>query len=312
MISPLWSVTIPSYNAAAYIAETLESVISEGIDKDKMEIVVVDNCSTDNTAEIVEKVGKGRVRLVTNEKNVGPIGNFNKCIEAAKGDLVHMLHADDLIKKGFYTRFETLFNHYSEVNLICCNSELIDGEGVIIRSYAPMSTLDNPSNDVSEMIYGNPMLAPAIVVRKAAYDKLGGFDTSLTYVGDWDMWTRVVFNLKGLFIQDTLAQYRVHNHSDTAVKYATGVSILEYEKIFNKFTAIGLPIKPEKAHARLRSLATEYYKFYYYSNNDVGAQNMLSLYKRHSSSLEVLKLWSYFTVRKFLGGVNRTLFGRIA
>lgn len=294
----LWSVTIPSYNGREFIEETLRSVLAQDPGPDKMEIVVVDNCSTDDTAQIVQRVGQGRIKLVVNEKNLGAYGNFNKCVEVAEGELVHMLHADDLVKPGFYEKFEQLFNANSDVNIISCRADVIDAVGNVMYQNNAIQSLLSPSNDISELLYTNPIFCPTVVVRKKAYDKLGGFDTRFVYTGDWEMWARIIYNLKGLSIEDVLAKYRWHVQNDSFKSMATGANVFDHERLFNKFLEQGYTIDKSKIAAVLKKIAGENYAFNSSAGNSAAAANMLTFYKRYASASDEAILVSKARLKK--------------
>ena len=300
MNEPLWSVTIPTYNAAEYLEQTLKSVLNQGIDVEKMEIIVVDNCSTDNTAEIVKSVGGSRIKLFVNDKNLGAFGNFNRCVEVASGEFIHLLNADDLIKPGFYQKVEEAFAQYPQVHLVCCNADFINENSVITGPVPVPTWLAQPTNDISEMLYRNPLLTPAVVVKKSAYEQLGGFDIQFKFVGDWEMWARVTYNLGAFCIPDVLAEYRVHSQSTTSNLHATGADMLDFEKIFTKFSQLGYPINEEKKRKRLSDIAKYYYELYVVSGNEIGAKNMMGLYERSTSKVDALMLASKVGLKKLL------------
>jgi len=79
LIGPTVSVCIPVYNGSAYIAESIESVLGQTY-KDLC-IIILDNCSTDGTADIIRKFKDSRIRYIRNEKNIGLVKNHNRCIE---------------------------------------------------------------------------------------------------------------------------------------------------------------------------------------------------------------------------------------
>lgn len=300
MYKPLWSVTIPTYNAAEYLGETLESVLNQGINVEKMEIIVVDNCSTDNTAEIVKSVGGSRIKLFVNDKNLGAYGNFNRCVEVASGEFIHLLNADDLIKPGFYQRVEEAFAQHPQVHLVCCNADFIDENSVITGPVPVITCLGQPTNDISEMLYRNPLLTPTVVVKKNAYEQLGGFDIQFKFVGDWEMWARVAYNLGAFCIPDVLAEYRVHSQSTTSNLHATGADMLDFEKVFARFSQLGYPINEKKKRKRLSDIAKYYYELYVVSGNEIGASNMIGLYKRSTSKMDALILAGKVGLKNFL------------
>jgi glycosyltransferase involved in cell wall biosynthesis len=93
---PLWSVMIPTFNRTEYLPRTLESVLAQDPGRDKMQIEVVDNCSTTDDPEPVVRAAAGDgITFTRNSQNLGSMRNFNRCIERANGYLVHILHDDD-------------------------------------------------------------------------------------------------------------------------------------------------------------------------------------------------------------------------
>ena len=107
---PFWSVMVPVYMPNQFLEEALESVLCQGIGKDRMQIRVIDNCSPEqDVGERVTRIGGDRIEFSTNDRNLGLAGNWNQCVKQAKGDWIHILHHDDLVLPGFYRRFEALF-----------------------------------------------------------------------------------------------------------------------------------------------------------------------------------------------------------
>jgi glycosyltransferase involved in cell wall biosynthesis len=97
---------IPTYNPRAeYLEETLSSVLQQDPGPDRMQIEVIDDGSTDRTAsEITRRVGAGRVTFHGEPQNRGLANTWNRCLERARGDWVHILHQDDFVVPGFYDR----------------------------------------------------------------------------------------------------------------------------------------------------------------------------------------------------------------
>src|SRR6266480_6472474 len=101
---PFWSVMIPTYNPRAdYLEESLHSVLQQDPGPEQMQIEVIDDCSMDNTSsELVCRVGAGRVAFHAEPQNRGLANTWNRCIERARGNWVHILHQDDIVLPGFY------------------------------------------------------------------------------------------------------------------------------------------------------------------------------------------------------------------
>src|SRR3954452_4019788 len=94
---PFWSVMIPTYNCAKYLAQTLTSVLAQDPGPKIMQIEVIDDHSQDDPATIVAEVGRGRIAFHQQPGNVGHIRNFDTCLQRAKGRIVHLLHGDDFV-----------------------------------------------------------------------------------------------------------------------------------------------------------------------------------------------------------------------
>src|SRR5688572_16156987 len=94
---PLVSICMPTYNAAEYLHDAIASALAQTFSD--FELLIVDNCSTDNTLEIVAEFARSdsRIRVVRNPSNVGLVGNFNRCLIGARGEWVKFLLADDLL-----------------------------------------------------------------------------------------------------------------------------------------------------------------------------------------------------------------------
>src|SRR6476659_2783793 len=101
---PYWSVMIPTYKPRAdYLKQTLRSILQQDPGSEQMQIEVIDDCSMDDTAsEVTPRVGAGRVTFHAEPKNRGLDNTWNRCLERARGDWVHILHQDDFVLPKFY------------------------------------------------------------------------------------------------------------------------------------------------------------------------------------------------------------------
>ena len=225
-IRPLWSVMIPIYNGMQYLQSTLESILMQDQGIDKMQIEVIDDCSTDgDVAELVFKVSKGRINYFKHEKNKGLLRNTETCINRARGFYVHILHADDQIKEGFYKEIDTLFNQFPEI-------------GAAFTDHEHMDSFGNPvweSEKISKHwgVYDNFILTIAkkcviqycsIVVKRATYEKLGcfyGFESG----EDWLMWVRIAANYPIAYSPKVLAKYRVLHMNTTSISLTSGQNL---------------------------------------------------------------------------------------
>jgi len=208
---PRWSVMIPAYNAERTIAETLRSVLSQALSEGDMQIAVVDNVSTDETLAVVERTvaayaSRGRVEIYRNPSNLGMVGNFNSCLRLARGELVHLLHADDFIRPGFYAAVEARMQQHPEAELCAARVFAIDSHGEL--EYITNRLARSGELTVFEVAYENQLYPPGVVVRRAGYERVGGYSNVISYLPDWEMWTRLLEHRPGVFLNEPLACYR--------------------------------------------------------------------------------------------------------
>lgn len=213
---PAWSVMIPTFNCASYLATTLESVLGQDPGPEQMQIEVIDDCSTkDNPGEVVQRIGKGRVGFYQKPKNEGVVANFNSCITRSQGHLVHILHGDDFVCPGFYAQLEEAARQYPQVSLIAARSLFVDEEGVIMGVTERLRELESPSSNPATFFYRSPLQTPGIVVRRSFYEARGGFLPGLVHTADVEMWSRAVGRAGGVVLKQPLACYRVFAQNDS-------------------------------------------------------------------------------------------------
>jgi glycosyltransferase involved in cell wall biosynthesis len=224
---PFWSVMIPTYNCANYLVETLKSVLAQDPGSDQMQIEVVDDYSTkDDPEAIVREIGKGRVSFFRQPQNMGPIPNFNTCIQRAQGHWVHILHGDDMVLPGFYSRLRESLAKEPTVGAAFCRHIFVDENG----EWQWLSALERETagiipNWIERLAISQRIETPSIVVRRSVYEKLGGFHLELFHTADWEMWKRIAVHYPVWFEPQPLAYYRRHSASHTSTLIRTGANI---------------------------------------------------------------------------------------
>jgi glycosyltransferase involved in cell wall biosynthesis len=213
-----WSVMVPTYNPRTdYLEETLRSVLQQDPGPEQMQIEVIDDCSSDNTAsEVVRRIGAGRVMFHRESENRGLANAWNRCIERARGHWVHILHQDDIVLPGFYDALRKGAEQ-SHAGAIFCRHAIANSNGHWIR----LSELHRESAGLLEdwhaKIAAQQLVqCAAIAVRRRVYEQLGGFLPRLHYVADWEMWQRIACQFPVCFEPSILACYRLHGSSATS------------------------------------------------------------------------------------------------
>ena len=251
---PTWSVMIPVHNCADFLEVALTSVVTDLRARDDVEIVVVDDMSTDAPEVVVARCGAGMVDYVRLDRPYGAVGNFNECIKRSRGELVHVLHGDDAVKPGFYAAMERPLRDGSAIAAVC-RTEYIDAEGTpcrVTRSEVPNGGVWHEVLDALAM--SNRVRPSGIVIARSAYERVGGYRFDLPHAADWEMWARVAVAGPIWFVDEVLARYRVHESQDTATRVRTGLNITERREAIE---VVGTYL-PAERRGRVRRRALRY------------------------------------------------------
>jgi hypothetical protein len=250
---PLWSVMIPTFNCAELLRQTLTSVLSQDPGSDKMQIEVVDDCSTkDDPEAVVTELGRGRVEFYRKPKNEGAIPNFNTCIERSRGELVHILHGDDWVLPGFYEEVDRAFAAAPEAGMAIVRAFLTDETGEIEMLAARGAADVGPHWEFRNHFWSNDFFTPGLVFRRHALEALGGFRTDLVHVADWEITARVYRKLGALYVNKPLCCYRFFPGNDTGRLAAKGENLLDQLRFFMIAATAGYPVSLE---ANVRNLS---------------------------------------------------------
>ena len=131
---PLVTIAIPTYNRAdGYLREALESALSQTYEK--IEIVVSDNCSMDNTESVVRSFSDSRIQYFRQPTNIGANNNFNFCVQVAKGEYFLLLHDDDLIDHDFIDVCLRKANYATNYGIIRTGTRIINGKGYVVEEF---------------------------------------------------------------------------------------------------------------------------------------------------------------------------------
>jgi glycosyltransferase involved in cell wall biosynthesis len=220
---PLWSVMIPAYNCAAFLPETLQSVLKQALSPDQMQIEVVDDASTDvDVKALVEQIGKGRIQYYRQPQNVGSLKNFETCINRAQGHLVHLLHGDDKVRNGYYGKMEKLFNQHPEAGAAFCRYAYINEKNTFLHYPGIEAKEDGILNNWLVRIATRQRIQYcAITVKREVYETLGGF-YGVPYGEDWEMWVRLAAHYPVAYTPEVLAEYRRHAVSISGKAFLNG------------------------------------------------------------------------------------------
>ena len=230
---PLWSVIIPTYNCANYLKETLTSVLAQDPGEASMEIIVVDDHSTkDDPEAVVKEFGKGRVKFIRQEKNVGKVKNYEAGLRASRGRYIHQLHGDDLVYNSFYKEMEAIFNESPSAGAAFSITNYIDSKSRITGVTGMIQDNEGIVPDMLEKLYTQQYIqTPSMVVKREVYETIGCFDRRLNCMEDWEMWIRIANNYPIAVSNKVLAAYRSHQENATNSTFKDGTALKTHQLI---------------------------------------------------------------------------------
>ncbi len=211
VVQPIWSVMIPVYNTYAYLEECLKSIIEQDRGLDMMQIMVVDDASTDGDVEqLVKRVGAGRIGYFRQPMNVGKLRNFETCIKLSQGKYVHLIYGDNFLVKDFYLEIESLFEDFPRIGAAFTEFEYIDEQGHKIWEHTRLRVLRGVlKNWLLTIAKKQEVQPPAMVIKRSTYEQLGAY-YAVECCEFWEMSTRIAAHFEVAYCPRVLSKYRVH------------------------------------------------------------------------------------------------------
>lgn len=231
---PFWSVMIPTYNPVpGYLEQTLNSVLQQHPGPQEMQIELIDDGSTDFDPEVfLWRMGAPAVSFYRQPRHVGIGGNWNTCLDRARGQWVHLFHQDDLVLPGFYRRLREGVKTDPRIGAAFCQHFMVDGKGSrrFLMSRLKQETPGIVADWLEYVFVGLSFQTPSIVVKRSVYEEVGGFDVTFEYALDWDMWKRIAPRYPLWFEPEPLACYRRHERATTRGLMRSGRNIAEIRR----------------------------------------------------------------------------------
>jgi glycosyltransferase involved in cell wall biosynthesis len=208
---PRVSICIPTYNRANIIAATVDTILAQSYTD--FELVVVDNCSTDGTQEIINGIKDSRLRFVRNEYNCGLILNQNRAIEEGQGEFIAVLHDHDFYHPDLVKRSVDILDGNPGVGVVCSGMHLVDPdqpERIIrtdIQPWAPVMS-GKEMRRIMMREWNSPIAAPTAMVRRRCYEEAGTFIAEYGGAADRELWLRIFRKWDCAYIAEPLAKLR--------------------------------------------------------------------------------------------------------
>lgn len=265
---PLVSIVVPTFNCASYLRLAVQSVLDQ--DYPEKEIIVVDDGSTDNTAEILAEFGSRIV--VINQPNSGIAAARNIGLQSSHGDLIAFLDSDDYWLPGKLRRQVEYLSAHPEVGAVYCGwhewRPTAHADVDIKKEWLEAMRTDGIQSSESGMLYNQLLqdciiLTSTLLLRREIREGVGLFDSTLRRGQDYDYWLRMSRLTHIHKLSATLVLYRIHTESITHKPHQVNYPCVVIEKALGQWGYVGPDGTVTPPRAIRRVLAKHWFDFGY-------------------------------------------------
>lgn len=209
MSTPVISVLMAVRNGIRFVNEAVTSILTQT--ESRFEFLIIDDGSTDGTAQCLEQIEDERVSVVRQD-NVGLTKSLNRLLAKARGQFIARMDADDCsLPKRFSRQIDFLTRHPSAVAVGSDVIYMNEFGRRLFRRRMPSSHAEIDACHLSG--WGGFLVHPSVMMRADAVREVGGYDESLTFCQDYDLWTRLALQGQLANLPEPLLLYRYHDRS---------------------------------------------------------------------------------------------------
>ena len=253
---------VPCHNYGRYLEDCVGSALSSDLD---VEVVVVDDASTDDSAEVAAGLTArdSRVRLIRHRRNLGHIRTYNDGLAAATGDYVALVSADDALTPGALTRAVHLLDALPSVGFVYGHPVTFSGSPPTARTRVRgWATWTGEEWLAQRFRRGrNPIRSPEVVIRRALGEELGWYDERLPHTADLALWLLAAARADvGRVVGADQAYYRMHDHNMHRAVFGMAEArgaVYDINARWACFEIVLRRLGPELDAARLRAAAAK-------------------------------------------------------
>lgn len=221
MTPPLVSVVMPVLNQQDYIRLAIDSILSQTLAD--FELIIIDDGSTDDTAQIIRTYIDKRIVTIKNEQNCGIAASLNRGIENARGKYIARMDADDISLPGRLKKQVDFMEANPEIGVLGSNAEVIDGKG---NTKYSIKFPESHHLILWSFFFFDPIVHPSVMFRRDLVTQMGGYRdlrerTQDSFPEDYDLWTRLVQTTWFSNLADVLLKLRKHESGTTHVHLAS-------------------------------------------------------------------------------------------
>jgi glycosyltransferase involved in cell wall biosynthesis len=254
-------VMIPTWEPDPHhLGEALRSVLAQAREREAFQVAIVDDASTRFDGEaFLRAMGATDVTFHRHRRHLGIADNWNRCLQLARGQRIHVLHQDDFVRDGFYARVGAGLDNHPEAGAAFVQPAYVDATGRPLPIGVQVADHPGILDDWLEHIFvGLKFACVGVVVRRSVYERLGGFDSQFRYCLDWDMWQRIAVSTPIWYESARLACCRFHATSATQRLRRSGRTLVEIAQSIERGRAYLDPVTGSSVADRARANYTEW------------------------------------------------------
>lgn len=311
--TPKISILVPTFNYAEYIERALDSIISQNFES--YEVIISDDASSDNTDSIVRPyVEKDeRFHFFRHEKNLGMAGNWNWCLDMAKGEYIKFLFADDeLTTSDALANYAAMLDKHPDALLATSARRLINDESQEIGIWNIISRDGVHSGDkiIREcLINGTNIIGEPSAVIFRNKNPPFKFDPTFRQIIDLNMWISLCTNSSCVYTSRPLCSFRIHSGQQSAVNKRGDFARSEEARLFDKHFD-SLLEKSGTFNEKIKCWSILYFhrhRLGKMSNRTPEEENLFTRIKARFAPLQSVLLWSNYRINRLLKDLNKTI-----
>jgi glycosyltransferase involved in cell wall biosynthesis len=207
---PKVTVLMPSYNAEKYLGEAVESILNQTFED--FEFIIINDGSTDKSADIIESYSDKRIKAIHNQKNIGLIKTLNKGIYLSKGKYIARQDADDISLPDRLKKQVQFLDERPEIAMVGSAAIRINRDGKVL------DVIKYPADNKSiknSLLRQNTFWHTSVMLRKECLNEVGSYREFFKYIEDYDLWLRISERYKVANFSEPLVKYRFQLNSVT-------------------------------------------------------------------------------------------------
>ncbi|MGK7920531.1 MAG: glycosyltransferase family 2 protein [Trichodesmium sp.] len=217
---PKVTVCLPTYNSGEFLTQAIDSILEQTFTD--FELIICDDCSTDNTPEIISNYLKQdiRIKYLRNSQNLGLFANWNRCLEYASGEYITIFAQDDvMLPKNLEVKVKIL-DKYENLGLVTSSIMVVDANNNSLNwdwaNYAEDKLVNGKEWVRKNLGEANSICCPFVLMRRDILEKVGDkFNDNYAFAADLELWLRIALVADLYFVKESLGYYRWHQGNKT-------------------------------------------------------------------------------------------------